>query len=152
MLLLHVPKSRGGDADDAAAEPAPRIPVQQAASVSTATQVILPLVHHHRPPDGRHASKQCGLRLKSGNDFPVLGLEVPKVPGVVGVGCGKWIVVSPGGGAALTQVSVLVDVNGFGCRVTHPSEAAETQQDLQLPLGVDLLEQHVAGDFGQAVG
>lgn len=152
MLLLRVPQSRGGDADDATAEPAPRVPVQQAAGVSTATQVVLPLVHHHRPPDGRCAAKQRGPGLEGGSDFTLLGLEVPKVPGVVGVGRAVWIVVPPGGGATLTQVSVLVDVNGLGCRVALRSEAAETQQDLQLSLGVALLEEHVAVDFGQAVG
>lgn len=146
LLLLCVPKSRGGNADDAAAEPAPRVSVQQAASVSTATQVVLPLVHHHRPPDGRRASEQCGLALKGCSDFPFLGLEVPKVPWVVGVGRAVWIEVSPGGGAALAQVSVLVDVNSFGCGVC--SHATETQLDLQLSLGVDLLEEHLAVDFG----
>lgn len=61
------------------------------------------------------------------------------------------IVVSTGGGAALTQVSVLVDVNGFGRGFALRGEAAETEQDLQLSLGVDLLEEHLAVDFGQAV-
>lgn len=152
MLLLRVPKGRGGDPDDAAAKPAPRVAVQQAAGVSAATQVVLPLVHHHRPPDGRRASEQRGLGLESCNDFPLLGMEVPKVPGVVGVGRAVWIEVSAGGGAALTQVSVLVDVDGSGCTVPLGGEATETQQDLQLSVRVDLLEEHVAVDFGQAVG
>lgn len=157
MLLLRVPKSRGGDADDAAAEPAPCVAMQQAPGVSTSTQVVLPLVHHHRPPDGRRASEQRGLGLKRCKNFALLGLEVPKVPGVVGVGIAVRIVVSTGGGAALTQVPVLVDVNGFRRGLGLPGgvalrgEAAETEQDLQLSLRVDLLEQHLAVDFGQAV-
>lgn len=151
MLLLRVPKSRGRDADDAAAQPAPRVSVQQAAGISTSTQVVLPFVHHYRPPDGWRASKQCGLGFKGCSDFSLQGLEVPKVPGVAGVGRTVWIVVSPGGGAALTQVSILVDVNSFGCRVALCGKAAETQQDLQVSLRVDLLEEHMAVDFGQAV-
>lgn len=157
MLLLRVPKSRGGGADDAAAEPGPRVPMQQAPGVSAPTQVVLPHVHHHCPPDGRRASEQRGVGLKHCSDFPLLGLKVPKVPGVVGVGSAVRIVVSTGGGAALTQVSVLVDVNGFGRGfalrggVALRAEAAETEQDLQLSLGVDLLEEHLAVDFGQAV-
>lgn len=152
MLLLRVPKSRGGDADDAAAEPPPRVAVQQTASVSAATEVVPPLVHHHRPPDGRRATEQRGLGLQGGKDFSFLGLEVSKVPGVAGVGGVVRIVVSAGGGAALTQVSVLVDVNGSGRRAGLWGEAGETQQDLQLSVGVELLEEDVAVDFGQAVG
>lgn len=67
------------------------------------------------------------------------------------MGSAVRIVVSTGGGAALTQVSILVDVNGFGCEVGLRGEAAEAEQHLQRSLGVGLLEEHMPVDFGQAI-
>lgn len=113
LLLLLVPKSRGGNANNAAAKPPPCIPMQQTPSVSTQPHVIPLLVHHYCSSDGRHATEQRGLGLQHRVNFPFLGLKVSKVSRVVGVMHTIWIVVAPGGGAPLTQVSILMDVNGF---------------------------------------
>lgn len=113
LLLLLVPKSRGGNADNAAAEPPPCIPMQQTPSVSTQPHVIPHLVHHHCSSDGRRSAEKRGLGLQHRVDFPFHRLKVSKVSRVVGVMHTIRIVVAPGGGAPLTQVSILMDVNGF---------------------------------------
>lgn len=151
LLVLRVPEIGGGNADDAAAEPPPRVSIQQARGVSAEPQVIHLLMDHHGSADRRHRSEQRRLGFNHRVDFPLLGVEVAKVSGVVGVIFIMWIVVATGGVTPRAQVSELMDVHRSEHRTTGHGEATDPQKDLEFALRIILLEQHLAVHFGQTL-
>lgn len=151
LLKVHIPETGGGNPNNAAAEPPACVPVQQAPGVSAAPQVIYLFVDHHRPTDRRQPSKQRCLGFNQRVDFPMLGLKVTKVPGVVGVVDTMWIVVTASGVTAPAQVSILMYVHRPGLRAAFSGEAVEPEKDFELSLRVILLEQRLAVHFGQTL-
>lgn len=147
--LLFVPLIRAAQSNHAACQSPSCVAMQQAPSIPPSAQVILLLVNNDGPAQNRQPPKQRGPGIHQATDFPVPSDEIPKVSRVIRVVGSKRVVVPTSGGAALAQVSVLVDVDGSGLRVRR-WQAVEFEADAQLSLRPGLFKQNLSVYFRRA--